>query len=449
LRLCGEEGFGSGFFGLRLYNVGMNIGAGHDILDVPSLRKSFLRDREYLMRQSLERIGANKVVLALSAARMGDAVGNSILFVIIPLYVAKLPAPWFPLPETVRAGLLISLYGLVNALLQPFAGALVDHLNRRKVFIQGGLLLMGCSTFAYVFASRFTDILLLRMLQGVGVALTITASMAIMAISTEKKNRGGAMGVFSTSRMLGLTVGPLLGGYLYDHFGFNAAFYAGTLFVALGIILVQVWIKEVRVPARAARDFKVIDRRLLTPGILGAGLAIFIMAAAFSMVTPLEKQFNIRLNESAFDFAIAFSAVMFSRLLFQIPVGRLSDHIGRKPLIIAGLILMAPVTALLGEAATTLQLIGLRAVQGIGSAGIAAPAMALAADLSKSGGEGRQMSITTMGFGLGISVGPLLAGVLAVVSFRLPFIIVAIMLLLGVWIVHRYVPETVVRRRDR
>jgi MFS family permease len=393
-----------------------------------------------------EEIGANKVVLALSAARMGDAVGNSILFVIIPLYVAELPAPWFPLPETVRAGLLISLYGLVNALLQPFAGAMVDRLNRRKVFIQGGLVLMGTSTFAYVFASRFTDILVLRILQGVGLALTITASMAIMAMSTDKKTRGGSMGVFSTSRMLGLSSGPLLGGYLYDHFGFNAAFYAGTAFVVLGIILVQIWIKEVRIPARAPGQrpaFKVIDRTLLTPGILGAGIAVFIMAAAFSMVTPLEKQFNIRLRESAFGFAIAFSAVMFSRLLFQIPVGRLSDRLGRKPLIIAGLILMAPVTALLGEAGTTLQLTGLRLIQGIGSAGIAAPAMALAADLSTSGGEGRQMSITTMGFGLGISVGPLIAGILAVFSFRLPFLIVGIMLLIGVWVVHRYVPETV------
>jgi MFS family permease len=401
------------------------------------------------MFQSLEKIGANKVVLALSAARMGDAVGNSILFVIIPLYVAKLPAPWFPLPETVRAGLLISLYGLVNALLQPFAGAMVDRLNRRKVFIQCGLILMGVSTFAYIFASRFTDILVLRILQGVGLALTIPASMAIMATSTDRKSRGGSMGVFSTSRMLGLSVGPLIGGYLYDHFGFNAAFYAGTAFVVLGIILVQLWIKETRVPVSTFSKrpaFKVIDRELLTPGIVGAGLAIFIMAAAFSMVTPLEKEFNIRLHESAFSFSIAFSAVMFSRLLFQIPVGRLSDRLGRRPLIIAGLILMAPVTALLGEAGTTLHLIGLRAVQGIGSAGVVAPAMALAADLSTSGGEGRQMSITTMGFSLGISVGPLLAGILAVFSFRLPFIIVGIMLLIGVWIVHRYVPETIVRR---
>jgi MFS family permease len=401
------------------------------------------------MLQSLEKIGANKVVLALSAARLADAVGNSILFVIIPLYVAKLPAPWFPLPETVRAGLLISLYGFVNALLQPCVGAMVDRTNRRKIFIQGGLALMAISTFGYVFANRFTDILVLRMIQGVGIALTITASMAIMAICTDKRTRGGAMGVFSTSRLLGLSTGPLLGGYLYDHFGFNSSFYAGTLFVVLGIILVQIWIEDVRVPAdpiRETKRLKIMDGALLTPGILSAAFAIFVMAAAFSMVTPLEKQFNIRLNESAFDFAIAFSAVMFSRLLFQIPVGRLSDHIGRKPLIIMGLIVMAPVTALLGEAGTTLQLIGLRVIQGIGSAGIAAPAMALAADLSKTGGEGRQMSITTMGFSLGISVGPLLAGVLAVFSFRLPFVIVGLMMLISIWIVLRYVPETIIRR---
>jgi MFS family permease len=399
------------------------------------------------MRQFLEEIGANRVVLALSAARMGDAVGNSILFIVIPLYIAELPAPWFPLPETVRAGLLISLYGLVNALLQPFAGALIDRANRRKIFIQAGLVLMGVSTFAYIFASRFLDVLLLRILQGIGFAVTIPASMAIMALSTETKTRGGSMGVFSTARMLGLTAGPLLGGYLYDHYGFNAAFFAGTGFVVLGFILVQIWVKEVRVETGPRREkaFKIIDRKLLSAGILGSGLATFVMAGAFSMMTPLEKQFNVRLHESAFAFAVAFSALMFSRLLLQIPVGRLSDRLGRKPLIIAGMILMAPMTALLGEAATTLQLIVLRLVQGVGSAGIAAPALALAADMSRSGGEGRQMSITTMGFSLGISVGPLMAGVLAVFSFRLPFVIAGAMLLASAWIIHRYVPETVTR----
>jgi len=59
------------------------------------------------------------------------------------------------------------------------------------------------------------------------------------------------------------------------------------------------------------------------------------------------------------------------------------------------------------------------------------------------GGEGRQLSILTMGFSLGIATGPLLAGILAVVDFHFPFYIAAALALASAWIVHRYVRETV------
>ncbi len=162
-------------------------------------------------------------------------------------------------------------------------------------------------------------------------------------------------------------------------------------------------------------------------------------------MSALENQFNARLNMNAFLFSIAFSALLFSRIFTQVPLGRLSDRIGRKPIIIAGLVLLGPATALLGYASSVTLLIILRLFQGIGSAAVAAPAFAVAADLAQAGGEGRQMSIITMGFGLGIALGPLLAGVLAVYSFVLPFIIGGILSLLGAWVVYRYVPETVDR----
>jgi MFS family permease len=398
-----------------------------------------------LIKRFVESIGGNRVVVALSVARLGDAIGNSILFIVLPLYVAKLPAPAFPLPESVRVGILIALYGLVNSAFQPFMGALSDRMGRRKPLIQGGLILMGAGTLAFIAATHFTDLLLLRSLQGVGVALTVPASLALMATATQRHTRGGSMGIYTTMRMAGFAIGPLIGGFLHDLFGFNAAFYAGGAFILLGVLLVQFWVKEVPadVSAEKARPFRLIDRELLTAGIVGLGIATFVMASAFSMMTTLEKQFNIRLNETALGFSIAFSALMISRLIFQIPLGRLSDHIGRKRIIIAGLILMAPATALLGEAGSTLQLTGLRLFQGLASAAIAAPAFALAADLARAGGEGRQMSIVTMGFGLGIALGPLLAGILAVVSFDLPFLIGGLMALAAVWIVHHYVPETV------
>jgi MFS family permease len=398
-----------------------------------------------------EGIGANRVVMALSVARLGDAIGNSILFIVIPLYVAKLPAPWLPFPESIRVGILISLYGLVNSVFQPFVGALSDRSGRRKPFIQGGLVLMGVSTLSFVLAGRFADLLALRSLQGLGVALTVPASLALMSTATQRQTRGGSMGIYSTMRMLGFAIGPLLGGLLYDHFGFDAAFYTGGAFILMTVILVQIWVKEIplNIVDRAKRSFKIIDWELLTAGILGLGMATFVMASAFSMMTTLEKQFNARLHETAFGFSIAFSALMVSRLIFQIPLGRLSDRVGRKPLIVLGLIMMAPATALLGEVVTTLQLTGLRLLQGLASAAIAAPAFALAADLSKVGGEGRQMSIITMGFGLGIALGPLLAGVLAVSSFELPFLIGGLMSLAGAWLVNHYVPESVYHRGRR
>jgi MFS family permease len=400
-----------------------------------------------LLTTIADRFGVNRVVLALSVARLGDAIGNSILFIIIPLYVAKLPAPWFPFPEVVLVGLLISLFGLVNSIMQPVMGAVTDRVSRRKPIIQLGLLMVGLSTLAFIVASRFTDLLLIRALQGVGVALTIPASLALMTTATEKQTRGSSMGVYTTMRMVGFAIGPLLGGFLQVHFGFHAAFFAGAAAIALGMIFVQLWVHEepADVSKSNGQPFRIIDPKLLTAGIVGLGFATFVMAGSFSMMTTLEEEFNARLDMTAIGFSIAFSALMISRLIFQLPLGRWSDKIGRKPLIIGGLLLMVPSTILLGFATSATQLTIIRLLQGLASAGVAAPAFALAADLSTGGSEGRQLSIVTMGFGLGIALGPLLAGVLAVVFFELPFLVGGLMSLLGAWIVYRYVPESIRR----
>ena len=265
-----------------------------------------------------------------------------------------------------------------------------------------------------------------------------------MVSSSEKASRGGSMGIYTTSRMLGLGIGPLLGGLLYDRFGFDSTFGVAAAFIIVAIILVSLWIKEPATKKTAGKRAKlqIIDRRLLSAGIFGVALATLVMAADFSMMSSLETQFNAKLGMSAFFFGLAFSAVVITRMFTQVPLGRLSDRIGRKSLIIGGMILLAPSTALLGYAGSTALLILLRLVQGLASAAVAAPAFAVAGDMSQAGGEGRQMSFVTMGFGLGIAVGPLLAGVLAVISFTIPFVLAGILSLIAAWVTYRFVPET-------
>jgi MFS family permease len=394
-----------------------------------------------------KRIGANRVVIALSLARLGDAVGNSILFIVLPLYVNQLAAPLFPFPETVRVGLLIGAYGIVTAVLQPVMGSIIDRVGQRKLSIQVGLVLMGAATLSFALAHQFTSLLILRTLQGVGVALTVPASLAIMTTATEKETRGGSMGIFSSMRIMGFAAGPLLGGYLVDHFSFNSAFLAGSVATFVAFVLVQMWVKEPHhdLSAERAKPFKPVDLSIMTPSLFGVSFASFSMAIAIAIMVTLETQFNERLNVTATAFSIAFSALLVSRLIFQIPLGRWSDKIGRKPLIIAGLLLLIPSTALLGLVSNLNELIALRLVQGIGSAAVAAPAFALAGDTAPPGSEGRQMSFVTMGFMLGSAVGPLLAGVLAVWSFEMPFYIGGALSLVGAVVAWHMVVDSVER----
>ncbi len=396
-----------------------------------------------LLRWLEDRLGADRVVLALSLARLGDGVGNSILIVTLPLYVARIPSPWMPFPTPVLVGILIALYGYVNSAVQPLAGALIDRFGRRKAFIQGGLLLMAGSTASILLANTFTELVAVRAVQGVGFALTLPASLTIMKAATRRSTRGGAMGVFTTMRMVGFSIGPLVGGYLQSRYGFPAAFYTGAGFIVLGMVAVQVWVTDPAESSAGGARFRLFDRSLFDPALVSLAGATFVMAASVAMMSALENQFNVRLEQTAFGFGVAFSALTLSRVIFQIPLGSLSDHTGRKPVIIAGLLLLAPATVALAYSGSTLQLTGFRLIQGIATAGIAAPAFALAADVARVGGEGRQLSILTMGFSLGIATGPLLAGILAVVDFHFPFYIAAALALASAWIVHRYVRETV------
>ncbi|MDZ7680961.1 MAG: MFS transporter [Fodinibius sp.] len=167
------------------------------------------------------------------------------------------------------------------------------------------------------------------------------------------------------------------------------------------------------------------------------------MACCFSMVTTLENEFNARLNITAIGFSIAFSMLMVSRLIFQMPLGHFSDKWGRKPFILMWASTNGSHHYCTGRSADDDSARMVRLLQGIAAAGVAAPAFALAADLSQAGGEGRQMSVVTMGFGLGIAVGPMLAGLLAVFFFELPFLVIGLASLVGAWFVYQHMPETV------
>jgi MFS family permease len=401
------------------------------------------------IKGALHRFGFTGQVLAISFARMGDAVGNGILLVVLPLYVAQLHAAWLHVSEPVRVGIVLALYGIASAIAQPFVGALGDRTGRRKLIILLGLFLLGASTLLIVPTHTYEWLLALRVVQGIGLAGAIPTSIALLTIGSQQESRGRAMGLYTTMRIVGLSIGPLVGGALHDSLGFHVAFYTAAAAILLGVFLVWIWVQDAEeqaeepdaTPHRSGGQF-------FHPGILALGFATFIMAASFSMMVTLEKQYAQRLHETALAFGTAISALMFSRVALQVPLGWLSDRAGRRWIIIVGMLIMVPGTIWLGLAASTLQLTLARVVQGVGSAAVAAPAFAAAGDLSRKGSRGRQLSILTIGFGLGVAVGPLITGILVLFFFLLPFLVFAGLLVVGAFAVYLLVPETAGRKRD-
>lgn len=402
------------------------------------------------MRRISRRFGVDHRVFVLGLARMMDSLGNSLLIIILPLYVERYAAGFMGLPNAFLIGTLLSMFGLLNAVGQPFAGRVTDVYGQRKPFIVLGLAALAATTFAYTLFTSYPSMLVIRALQGLGVALTIPATMALLSEITTIGKRGGAMGFFNTMRMVGFGAGPLIAGGIEITYGFNAAFYVGAAGAVLSTILVQILIKEKRKTSeqrREARDRGFAHLRVFRDGELDEffvlGLTSFFMATGIALMATLQPEFAERLDQSSLGFGAAFSAFILSQILFQAPIGRWSDLYGRKPFILVGLILLAPTTLAQGYVDTTLQLIAVRFLQGIAGAMVFAPAFALAGDKAHRASVGGQMSLLTMGFGLGTAAGPFLSGILVAYGFQVPFIFGAAVALVSAALVWKEVEESV------
>ena len=386
-------------------------------------------------------LGVNRRVLALALARMADAVGNSFLIIVLPLYVASeaVGGSVFGIPSSMVAGVVLALFGIASSIAQPLAGRLSDRMGRRKIFVIGGLVVLGAINLMFAAATAYWHLFALRVLQGLAAAFTITASLAIVNEMSDPESRGGNMGVYNSFRLIGFGAGPLLASALLELgpfvlpggiqvTGFEATFgvAAGTAF--LGTVLVGLLVQdpEGTGPAPRRLALRVWDRsdqgtRLDT--IFALGLATLVMAACMALLSAIEPEVNARLDQGPVLFAVEFVALIAALAAFQPVVGRASDRVGRKPFIVVGLLALIPTTVIQGLVTAPWQMIVARVLQGGAGALVFAPALALAGDHTARGQSGAQLAVLTVAFGLGIATGQLTAGFFVPFGFAVPFMI--------------------------
>ncbi|HVY79207.1 MAG TPA: MFS transporter [Solirubrobacterales bacterium] len=165
----------------------------------------------------------------------------------------------------------INGYTLSFAVLLATGGRLGDIFGRRRMFLFGVVIFALTSATAGLAASQ-TDLVISRVVQGVGAALMMPATLSIITDAFPASERGKAMGMWAGVSALALAVGPVVGGFLTEHVSWRAIFYL-NIPVAVGAVTASLF------AVRESRD-PTVGREVDYAGVavLTAGLAALILA---------------------------------------------------------------------------------------------------------------------------------------------------------------------------
>jgi len=131
---------------------------------------------------------------------------------------------------------------LANAIFLLPAGRMADIHGRKKIFLTGMTIFSVSCVMAYI-APSIELLLLTRVLQGLGGALAFATGLAIMMSIFSAANRGTALGIAAATLYLGLSLGPVIGGWFTEHYGWRSVF----LFpVVLGFISVTMTVLRLK-----------------------------------------------------------------------------------------------------------------------------------------------------------------------------------------------------------
>ncbi|MEV5986195.1 MFS transporter [Streptomyces sp. NPDC052051] len=193
-------------------------------------------------------------------AQLTVLLDNTVLNVAIPSLTEELGAASSDIQWMINA------YSLVQSGLLLSAGSAADRYGRKKLLI-AGLALFGLGSLAAGFAQSAGQLIAARAGMGVGGALLLTTTLAVVMQIFTPEDRPKAIGIWSAVSALGFAAGPLLGGFMLNHFWWGAIFLVNLPVAALGLVAVVALVPESKNPHG--------DR----PDLLGALLSTVGMAS--------------------------------------------------------------------------------------------------------------------------------------------------------------------------
>jgi MFS family permease len=357
-------------------------------------------------------------------AALASELANSLL-VHFPGFLLDLGA------NELRVGLVVGVAGVASIGVRPWIGRAMD-LHSRRLMIRIGTLVVAVATVMYAFADQLGPIVLLaRLLQGVGQAMTMTAFWTYIADRVPVENRTQGIALFGISGLAPMGIAPALGDMILGgRWGYRGLFLVAAGFSVLAFALAMMMQRSGVTSGASTVGFSsVLRSRELRPIWLVSLFVSLGFTTAFIFVKTYVATSHIG-TVGPFFAAYASMAVAWRLAFAWVP-----DRVGPARMVVPGLGLYAVGLATLGVMPTTLGLVLGGMFTGLGH-GISYPViLGMATVRAAPGARGTATATFTAVFDLTLfAASPLIGAVIGQFGYRFMFVGVACTVLAGVFL---------------
>lgn len=379
--------------------------------------------------ESLAQAPPRKLYLSVCATAFSAYASYSLVRTpVLPLYARHLGL------STEWVGLVVAASTVTGIFLKLPAGTLSDVFGRRRMLFIGALV-FALAPFFYLLPHNATSLIVVRLIHGSATAIFGPVMAAVISDLAPAQRRGSWLGTYAASQGAGNAAGQLLGGVLLSVGGFMYPFLTGGLCGVLALALLprvkgsptSKGSAPALVRLRSSLTLILSDRMILLISLATAGQ--YLGNGVLNAFLPLYADQAAGLP--AWQIGLLFGAQTGALLAFRPLLGKLSDRLGRPPLMVAGMLASASGLLILPFLRTFAGLIALAVMYGAAFAATSATSLAWITDRATRSSYGTAHGAYGTIFDVGDASGPIAAGLLiGSIGYGAGFRILAIPLLL-------------------
>lgn len=362
--------------------------------------------------------GLTPTVRALGGVSLCTDFASKMVYPITPIFITTvLGAPIW------TVGIIEGVAESTASLLKLYSGWLSDRAGKRKPFALGGYALGAVSKLGLALSAGWGGVLGARLLDRIGKGLRAAPRDVLIAENSAPDSRGKAFGLHHSLETVGEVFGPLLGFVLLQQMalGYREVFAIAFIPALIGVLVLFVWVKE---PPQVEHEKKKKPQFTFS-GLSPAYRQYLVAIVLFSLGNSSDAFLLLRSQELGLvgaQLLLLYAMFNLVETCLGLSAGRLSDRIGRRPLLVMGYAVFACVYLGFATAQSSGAVWWLFVLYGLYSTLTRGTQKAFVADLVNAEQRGAEVGTFHMLMGLAMLPASLIAGWLYTqVSVAAPF----------------------------